>query len=43
MQKVVKAIELEGYEPPAEIIKLVNDVIVYQIDTLDKILKVKLQ
>lgn len=43
MEKVVKAIEKEGYEPPVEIIKLVNDVITYQIDNLDKVINMKLQ
>lgn len=42
MEDVVKAIKNEGYEPPAEIIKLVNDVITYQVDSLDKVLNMKL-
>lgn len=42
MEKVIKSIKNEGYEPPTEIIKLVNDVITYQVDSLDKVLHSKL-
>lgn len=42
MQDVVRSITNEGYEPPAEIIKLVNDIITYQVDSLDKVLNAKL-
>ena len=42
MDKVVKSIKNEGYEPPQEIIKMVSDVITYQVDSLDKVLSTKL-
>ena len=43
MDKVLKDIERGGDNPPPEIVKLVNDVITYQINSLDVVLDAKLQ
>ena len=42
MDKVVESIRAEGDEPPTELVKLVNDVITYQINDLDKVINAKL-
>lgn len=43
MDKVLSAIKKEGDEPPQELVKLINDVISYQINDIDKVLKSKLK
>jgi len=43
MGKVLKDIERGGDNPPPELVKLVNDVIMYQINSLDTVLNAKLE